>query len=114
MSETVPGAAARPDRTGPDRDLRRWHRPRGRHTRQGERGARGGQRLRPAHLTVDAGDTVTRTWTGSAAHNVSGEGFASEVQRGGTFTHTFDGAGVYECTCTLHSRMGGQVVIDEV
>lgn len=68
-------------------------------------------RFEAPNVAVRPGDTVTWTWEGSAAHDVVGDDFASEVQRAGTFTHTFDAPGVYEYVCTLHNRMRGQVVV---
>lgn len=70
-------------------------------------------RFDPPNLHVRTGDTVTWTWEGSASHDVSGDGFASEVQTAGTFAHTFVAAGTYEYVCTLHSGMRGQVVVED-
>lgn len=65
----------------------------------------------PPAAEVAVGDTVTWTWEGSADHNVEGDGFASEVQRAGTFAHRFDSAGTYDYRCTLHPGMTGRVVV---
>lgn len=65
----------------------------------------------PAHLEVDAGDTVTWVWEGSSTHDVVGDAFASEAQREGTFTHTFEAPGSYEYECTLHGGMTGIVAV---
>jgi len=45
------------------------------------------------------------------SHDVSGDGFKSEVQTEGTFSHTFADAGDYPYVCTLHSGMRGTVTV---
>jgi len=71
-------------------------------------------RFTPDHVTIVAGDTVTWVWDdGSTPHDVSGDGFASDVQSEGSFTHTFDDAGSYPYVCTLHSGMKGTVTVVE-
>lgn len=67
----------------------------------------------PSHLEVTVGDTVTWTWQGRAAHDVVGDDFASEAQRDGTFTHTFEEPGEYDYECTLHPRMTGQITVTD-
>ena len=70
------------------------------------------QRFDSDHVTVEAGDTVTWVWDdGGMAHDVSGDGFRSEVQTEGTFSHTFEDAGEYPYVCTLHSEMRGTVTV---
>jgi plastocyanin len=46
-------------------------------------------------------------------HDVSGDGFKSEIQTEGTFSHTFEDAGAYPYFCTLHSVMKGTVTVVE-
>ena len=65
----------------------------------------------PEHLEVAAGDAVTWTWEGRAAHDVEGDGFASEVQDSGTFSHTFEEPGTYAYHCNLHGGMTGTVTV---
>lgn len=67
----------------------------------------------PVHLEVGSGETVTWRWEGDAAHNVVGDGFESEVQDEGTFSHTFEDAGTYDYECTLHRGMTGRVTVVE-
>ena len=70
------------------------------------------QRFDSDHVTVQGGDTVTWVWDdGGMAHDVSGDGFRSEVQTEGTFSHTFQDAGDYPYVCTLHSGMSGTVTV---
>lgn len=67
----------------------------------------------PSTTVVAQGTTVTWTFEGSAAHDVSGDGFASEVLTEGEFTHTFEDTGSYPYECTLHGGMTGVVhVVD--
>jgi plastocyanin len=67
----------------------------------------------PANLTLPTGGEVTWTWAeGAAEHNVVGEGFRSEVQSEGAFTHRFDQPGTYEYRCTIHGGMDGTVRVE--
>ena len=68
--------------------------------------------FQPKETTVAAGDTVTWTFKGNAAHNVSGEGFQSDLISEGEFEHTFDEAGEYDYVCTVHPGMEGTVVVE--
>lgn len=62
-------------------------------------------------IVVAPGTTVTWTFEGSSAHDVSGDGFASDVLREGAFTHTFETRGTYPYECTLHGGMTGVVYV---
>jgi len=66
----------------------------------------------PPAIQVQPGTEVTwRFVDGSVPHNVKGDGFASETQSKGTFSHRFGQAGEYRYTCTLHAGMAGRVVV---
>ena len=68
----------------------------------------------PATVTVDLGDTITWTNEGAAAegHTVTGPGFDSGViEEGGTYSHQFTAAGVFDYLCALHDEMAGTVVV---
>lgn len=66
----------------------------------------------PRVIEVGAGTAVTWDWSGAGrAHNVVGEGFASEVVGEGTFVHRFDVAGTFDYLCTLHGGMRGRVIV---
>jgi plastocyanin len=69
-------------------------------------------RFEPAVISIEAGDTVTWTWRGQAPHDVVGDGFESDVQTTGTFTHTFDAGGEYDYVCRIHSGMKGLIVVE--
>ncbi|MET0566402.1 MAG: plastocyanin/azurin family copper-binding protein [Acidimicrobiia bacterium] len=69
-------------------------------------------RFNSDHATIEEGDTVTWLWDdGGMSHDVSGDGFKSEIQSEGTFSHTFQDAGDYPYVCTLHSGMRGTVTV---
>lgn len=63
----------------------------------------------PDSVEVTVGDTVTWDWVGSEPHNVSADGFKSDIQQEGTFEHTFDAAGSYPYVCTVHPGMNGTI-----
>jgi len=70
------------------------------------------QRFNSDHVTIEEGDTVTWVWDGGGlSHDVTGDGFKSEVQTEGSFSHTFEDAGAYPSVCTLHSGMRGTVTV---
>ena len=70
------------------------------------------QRFSPDHVTVEEGDAVTWEWDdGGMSHDVTGDGFKSEVQTEGSFSHSFEDAGDYPYVCTLHSGMRGTVTV---
>jgi plastocyanin len=63
----------------------------------------------PSSLTVAVGQTVTWTWAGSTAHNVtwdSGSPTASPTQSSGTYERTFAQAGTFAYHCTIHGGPG--------
>ena len=70
------------------------------------------QRFNSDHVTIEEDDTVTWVWDdGGLSHDVTGDGFKSEVQTEGSFSHTFEDTGDYPYVCTLHSGMRGTVTV---
>jgi plastocyanin len=66
----------------------------------------------PAEATVAVGETVLWKWGGGVQHDVDGEGFKSEVQKEGTFSHTFREAGTFEYHCNIHpTTMKGTITV---
>lgn len=68
----------------------------------------------PPSTTVTPGTTVTWTWQGSAAHNVTFSNSAigsSSTQTTGTFSRSFPNAGTFNYSCTLHGGMDGTIVV---
>ena len=66
----------------------------------------------PPAIEVAPGTEVTwRFDDGSVPHDVKGDGFASEIQSRGTFSHRFASAGEFRYKCTLHAGMEGRVVV---
>jgi plastocyanin len=71
-------------------------------------------KFQPPAIQVKPGTEVTwRFEDGSVPHNVKGDGFASENQARGTFSHRFEQAGEFRYTCDLHAGMDGRVVVTE-
>jgi plastocyanin len=75
----------------------------------------------PSPVTIKSGTSVTWTNNDSTLHTVSsglpeqgavGTLFDSSlIAPGKTFTHTFDKAGSFDYSCTLHPFMRGHVVV---
>lgn len=65
----------------------------------------------PEVVVVAAGTSVRWQWEGRAAHDVVGDGFASQLIVTGEFSHTFSEAGAYHYVCTLHPGMEGVVYV---
>jgi plastocyanin len=65
----------------------------------------------PGTIDIAVGDTVTWTFKGKAAHNVTGPGFRSKTTAKTTFTHTFNTAGEVKYVCTVHPGMKGVVKV---
>ena len=69
-------------------------------------------KFQPPAIEVPPGTEVTwRFEDGSVPHNVKGDGYASENQSRGTFSHRFEQPGEYRYTCDLHAGMEGRVVV---
>jgi plastocyanin len=58
--------------------------------------------------TINAGDSVTWNWVGSAPHSVTADdgSFDSGLQTAGSFSHTFDAPGTYVYFCSVHGGPG--------
>jgi plastocyanin len=66
----------------------------------------------PPVVEVGVGDTVTWTFVGDEAHDVSGDGFASPIMVDGTHQVAFDRPGTFDYVCTIHPvSMRGRVVV---
>jgi plastocyanin len=65
----------------------------------------------PQNLTVKVGRTVRWTNFDSARHDVVGSGIKSEyLEKGESFSYTFEKEGTYQYICTLHPWMEGEVI----
>jgi amicyanin len=69
----------------------------------------------PATITLKVGTTVTWINEDSASHTITSEGkFDSGIlNKGDTFSYTFNEAGTFEYICTLHPKMKGRVIVEE-
>lgn len=65
----------------------------------------------PGTLQVEAGQTITWTWQGDSPHDVAFDDVASDLQRNGTYTHTFEDPGEFDYVCTVHGNMTGTIVV---
>jgi plastocyanin len=64
----------------------------------------------PRSVTVSKGATVTWSWKGHAAHNVTFRGSAhSRTQTSGTYRHKFNNKGTFAYRCTIHPGMVGAI-----
>ena len=68
-------------------------------------------KFKPDEVSIKAGSAVTWVWEENLAHNVTGSGFKSGNQNKGEFNHTFEEAGTFKYTCTLHPGMDGVVKV---
>lgn len=69
----------------------------------------------PSELRIKVGQTVTWTNEDSTAHNVvANDGsFKSEtLQKGESFSHTFDKAGTFDYVCTFHAPMKAKIIVE--
>jgi plastocyanin len=71
----------------------------------------------PADVTIKKGTKVTWTNNDDVAHTVtadSGNAFDSgNMNKGATFSHTFDTVGTIAYHCTFHSNMHGKITVTE-
>ena len=82
-----------------------------------------GTNFRPRTVSVEPGTTVEWVNEGDASHTVSAANFSTDasswsfssdtIERGGSATHTFEEAGIYQYFCTIHgkSTMCGAVLV---
>ncbi|HEX3318679.1 MAG TPA: plastocyanin/azurin family copper-binding protein [Solirubrobacteraceae bacterium] len=64
----------------------------------------------PRSVTVGKGGTVTWSWKGRAAHNVTFRGSAhSKTQSRGSYRHKFNSKGTFPYRCTIHPGMVGTI-----
>jgi plastocyanin len=70
-------------------------------------------RFDPKKIEVEAGSTVTWTNDDNFTHTVQVEGQEDhKVERGESFSITFDEPGTYDYVCTLHEHdMTGEVIV---
>lgn len=69
----------------------------------------------PEQVTVEEGGTVDFRWEGGNTHNVAFDDETSETtsDAGVNFSRTFDAAGTFAFTCTIHpTTMSGTVTVE--
>ena len=70
----------------------------------------------PSKVTIKVGGTVTWTNEGASVHTVTaddGSFDSGQLQKGKTFSQTFDSTGTFSYHCSIHSSMKAQVVVEE-
>ena len=68
----------------------------------------------PADLTIAVGDSVVFTNEDSAPHtatDANGAFDTGRLDKGGSATLTFNGAGSFDYICTFHPKMKGKITI---
>lgn len=66
----------------------------------------------PDTVTVNAGQTVRFVQDDDAPHTVTGDSFDSgNLDKGKSWSHTFDKPGTYAYFCAYHTYMKGSVVV---
>ncbi|GAA3030820.1 hypothetical protein GCM10020000_04530 [Streptomyces olivoverticillatus] len=69
----------------------------------------------PSSLTISKGTKVTWTNDDSAPHTVTSSGsgplHSPTLDRGGSYSYTFDSASTFGYYCTVHPYMHGTVVV---
>ena len=68
----------------------------------------------PDTITIKAGETITWTNDGSLVHTVTPDGASFDsgvLNKGDTWTHTFDSPGTFTYHCTPHPWMKATVVV---
>ena len=70
--------------------------------------------FKPATLEVKAGTTVTFTNKDDFAHTATAKDKSFDtgnLDKDGTFEHTFDEAGTFEYLCAIHNSMTGTITV---
>jgi len=70
--------------------------------------------FQPSSIFVHAGDTVTWHNNDSVDHTVtsnSGDFDSGSISPGGSYSQSFDTAGVYSYHCSIHPNMHGMVIV---
>jgi plastocyanin len=66
----------------------------------------------PATLTVKKGTTVTWTNNDSVPHQIKSDSFNSDLlSKGQSYSMTFNDAGIFNYSCTIHPSMTGQLIV---
>jgi amicyanin len=66
----------------------------------------------PAELSIKKGSTVTWTNQDAMPHKISGSSFQSDaLNKGRSFSFTFDTAGTFDYVCSIHPYMKGRIIV---
>ena len=70
--------------------------------------------FKPADLEIEAGTTVTFTNKDEFAHTATAKDKSFDsgnLDKDGTFEHTFEEAGTFEYLCAIHNSMTGTITV---
>jgi plastocyanin len=69
----------------------------------------------PNSLTITIGETVKWINNDNVDHTVTADGLfdSGTLSNGETFEYTFNEAGTYEYTCTIHPNMQATITVEE-
>lgn len=67
----------------------------------------------PRSMAVKKGATITWTNNDSAPHGIKSTGFNSEtLNKGQSFSFTFNEAGTFNYSCSIHPAMTGEIIVE--
>jgi len=68
--------------------------------------------FKPDELTIKKGETVTWINQDTVRHTATGDSFDSKLlEKGQSFSHTFNETGTYSYICTPHPYMKGKIIV---
>lgn len=68
--------------------------------------------FQPSSVTIQKGDTVTWTNKDTVAHDVKFQDSESpNLNKGGSYSKTFNSPGTYSYICEIHPYMKGMVIV---
>ncbi|MGI6678952.1 MAG: cupredoxin domain-containing protein [Dehalobacterium sp.] len=70
-------------------------------------------KYQPGEITIDTGETITWINEDSVGHNVAADTFECDIlQKGESFSYTFNETGTFDYICTPHPFMKGKVIVN--
>lgn len=67
----------------------------------------------PSAITIKKGAAITWTNNDSAPHKIKSDTFNSEIlNKGQSFSFTFNDAGTFNYSCSIHPSMTGEIIVE--